>query len=221
MCEQKFRLTYPWDTNRYRPETVFALELGKDAFFLRVTVREKNPRRVETRPMHFVHMDSCVEWFVQFQPATCSWYFNFEVNANGAMYASFRKNREEYRELRVSELASMQIRAAVQEDFWEVSYQVPFSLIRAYIPDFTDCDRRGSSAGAGQTCMTAGASRTGQDRQGVKTIRANFYKCGDDTEYPHYGMWRPYLVSKPDFHRPDQFGEIRLACAFGYHRDEP
>ena len=47
MCEQKFRLTYPWDTNRYRPETVFALELGKGAFFLRVTVREKNPRRCE------------------------------------------------------------------------------------------------------------------------------------------------------------------------------
>jgi hypothetical protein len=218
MSGQTFRLTYPWDTNGYKPETVFTLRLGEDAFFLHVTVQEKNPRRVETRPMHFVHTDSCAEWFVQFQPATCAWYFNFEVNANGAMYASFRRNREEYRELRVPELSAMRIRAAVHEDFWEVSYRVPFSLIRAYIPDFTAVDRESENSSSNSSDGCAAAPPL---RPAFKVIRANFYKCGDETEYPHYGMWRPYPASKPDFHRPDTFGEIRMVREgeAGYQRE--
>ena len=39
-------------------------------------------------------------------------------------------------------------------------------------------------------------------------IRANFYKCGDKMQYQHYGMWNEYHVEKPDFHRPEYFGEI-------------
>ena len=224
MSGQTFTLSYPWDTNGYKPETVFTLRLGEDAFFLHVTVKEKNPRRVETRPMHFVHTDSCAEWFVQFQPRTCAWYFNFEVNANGAMYASFRKDRAQYRELTAEELETMHIRAAVHEDFWEVSYQVPFALIRAYIPEFTASDGAVGTNGDGGQDLQSGQGRqngqgwqNGQGREGLsassmpgKLIRANFYKCGDDTAYPHYGMWRPFQSDKPDFHRPEEFGEIWL-----------
>ena len=39
-------------------------------------------------------------------------------------------------------------------------------------------------------------------------IKGNFYKCGDDTEYPHFGMWSPVELPAPDFHRPEFFGEL-------------
>ena len=37
---------------------------------------------------------------------------------------------------------------------------------------------------------------------------ANFYKCGDETEVPHYGAWSPVETPSPDFHRPEFFGEL-------------
>ena len=40
--------------------------------------------------------------------------------------------------------------------------------------------------------------------------RANFYKCGDKTENPHFLAWSPVDVVEPDFHVPDFFGFIRF-----------
>jgi len=36
----------------------------------------------------------------------------------------------------------------------------------------------------------------------------NFYKCGDETEFKHYGMWNLIDNPKPDFHLPEYFGKI-------------
>lgn len=44
-----------------------------------------------------------------------------------------------------------------------------------------------------------------------RKIRANFYKCGDKTAYPHFLMWNEIDCEKPDFHRPECFGELVLA----------
>ena len=41
-------------------------------------------------------------------------------------------------------------------------------------------------------------------------IRANFYKCGDKTAHPHFLSWSPVSTEKPDFHRPEFFGELYL-----------
>ena len=43
-----------------------------------------------------------------------------------------------------------------------------------------------------------------------RTVRANFYKCGDDTAVPHYLSWNPIPIPKPNFHTPEHFGEIRF-----------
>ena len=40
------------------------------------------------------------------------------------------------------------------------------------------------------------------------TANANFYKCGDETQKPHYLSWNPVKTSKPDFHRPEYFGKL-------------
>ena len=40
------------------------------------------------------------------------------------------------------------------------------------------------------------------------TFRGNFYKCGDETAIPHYGMWNPVGTENADFHRPEYFGDF-------------
>ena len=44
-----------------------------------------------------------------------------------------------------------------------------------------------------------------------KTMRANFYKCGDKTPVLHYSTWNPVETEKPDYHRPEFFGKILLS----------
>ncbi len=41
-----------------------------------------------------------------------------------------------------------------------------------------------------------------------ETVRANFYKCGDNLSKPHYLTWSEIESPNPDFHRPDWFGSL-------------
>jgi hypothetical protein len=36
----------------------------------------------------------------------------------------------------------------------------------------------------------------------------NFYKCGDMTNEPHFVTWNPVKTEKPDYHRPEFFGNL-------------
>ena len=41
-----------------------------------------------------------------------------------------------------------------------------------------------------------------------RTVKANFYKCGDDTAVRHFLSWNPIPIPKPNFHTPEHFGDI-------------
>lgn len=41
-----------------------------------------------------------------------------------------------------------------------------------------------------------------------RSIKANFYKCGDDMPQKHYLSWHPIRIEKPNFHKPDHFGTL-------------
>ena len=41
--------------------------------------------------------------------------------------------------------------------------------------------------------------------------RMNSYKCGDLTVAPHFAVWNPIEVPKPDYHRPEFFGRLSLS----------
>lgn len=179
-----FTLTYPWDDNGYKPKVEYILSMDEAGFCMHMTIYEQNPRRVETEHQRDIYMDSCAEWFANFAPEICDRYFNFEVNANGAMHVAFRKDRYEGTMLTQEDIAALDIQAKISGDKWEVYYRVPFTLIKKYIPDY-------------------------RFEEGMQ-IRTNFYKCGDGTEFPHFGIWKEYPLLEPDFHRPEYFGEIKL-----------
>jgi hypothetical protein len=116
---------------------------------------------------------------------------NFETNCIGAMVASRRLGRaEEVTPLPAEEMALIKRRCTyprvpfAEKDGlfeWQVELQIPLSLIF-------------------------------RDRQPVfpQILKANFYKCADKTKQPHFLSWQPIRLPKPDFHRPEFFGEIVL-----------
>lgn len=63
---------------------------------------------------------------------------------------------------------------------WLLQYEVPFSLM--------------------ETCFCEIGN----------SLCANFYKCGDHTDHPHYACWNPLDVTNFSFHQPQYFGELIL-----------
>ncbi len=43
-----------------------------------------------------------------------------------------------------------------------------------------------------------------------RTIKANFFKCGDDMPERHYLSWNPIGTEKPNFHTPEYFGNLEF-----------
>jgi hypothetical protein len=44
------------------------------------------------------------------------------------------------------------------------------------------------------------------DFQEGRMIRGNFYKCGDETNTPHWGSWHTLGKNPVNFHQPETFG---------------
>ena len=185
MTTKEYTLSYPWDENGYKPYVNFQLSISEGAFHLHIVAHEKNPKRDETEHLHYVHRDSCVEWFVIFAPEHNNKYINFELNANGVLYAAFGKDRFTRTLLDLDDVKSMNIQSNLGEESWMIDFDVPFTLIQKYVPEF-------------------------QYNEEGTTILSNFYKCGDGTEFPHYGIWNPVELPKPDFHRPEFFGKVTI-----------
>ena len=41
-------------------------------------------------------------------------------------------------------------------------------------------------------------------------MTANFYKCGDKLQTPHFLSWNRIDLPSPNFHRPDFFGTLEF-----------
>ncbi len=168
--------------NDYKPRVDFNLTYSDKGFHIHFDVFETNPRATFTKNFSPVCEDSCVEWFVNFNPDICKRYFNFEVNPNGAMDLSFRISRDEYVDTTNDDIESLNIVTKINDDFWTVDYTVPFEFIKKYIENY-------------------------EFKIGT-VMKGNVYKCGDNTEFEHYGCWGMVDRDAPDFHTPQYFKEM-------------
>ena len=140
---------------------------------------EKDIRAEYTAPLSPVYQDSCLEFF--FMPEGGERYFNFEMNPNGCLYIELGHNRSDrFIQYRDDISDCFDINTAKTDDGWEVFYSIPLDFIRLFYPDF----------------------------EFIGSLRANIYKCGDMTKAKHYLSWNPVTSEKPDFHRPQDFGEM-------------
>lgn len=176
---------YSWGGD-YRPGCEAKLCLVKQkGFLLRMACRESNPKAVFFHRDDPVYLDSCMEFFINFKPQKPdSGYINFECNANGALlceYGTQRKNRSHLAD-RVADVPKPEV--FMDSARWGYELFIPLDLIFQVYGD--------SSFGTGDL------------------LKGNFYKCGDNTDPPHYGSWTKIISPAPNFHQPEFFGELEI-----------
>ena len=169
----------------YHPLCTFAAAHTGTHLYIDFLVRCNYLRAVNTEEQSPVCEDSCVEFFVQ--PKAGGEYWNLEFNCIGTVNASRRMSRTISTHLSSDEIA--QIRrypscgtrpfCEVEGLFtWNILVVIPFALL-------------------------------GIDKVEPGTImHGNFYKCAEKSSSPHFLSWSPIDTPKPDFHRPEFFGEI-------------
>ncbi len=172
----------------YKPLTEFNLIRSDKSIFIRFRVRGNLLKAVYSNDQSPVHEDSCVEFFCQI-PGN-AYYCNFEFNCIGTCSASRRKGRsEDVQQFSKAEMQTIKRLSSIgrrafnemQGNFeWELSVEIPFALIGF---DATNLPPK---------------------------LKANFYKCADDTDSPHFVSWNAISTEQPDFHRPEFFGEIEF-----------
>ncbi len=190
---------FPWaGKDAYRPESRFYLLYEKDflyALLLTAGAHEKHPRTEVKEEQGKVSEDSCLEFFLAYDPAQKN-YLNIETNAAATLHAGFGAGRGERLKEPAEALEGLRIypvskEAGLAVPFaydWGVLMVLPFALIRKYWPD---------SSAAGFLPGTE--------------MKGNFYKCGDLTPEAHFASCFEVKTPAPDFHRPEYFGPILLA----------
>lgn len=178
-----------WKEYPYRPDVRFRIAHTADAILLHFKVKEAGVRAKYGEDNGAVWTDSCVEFFSI--PAGDGVYYNIECNCIGTILIGAgpaRNNREhapaEVTQLvkRWSSLGNRPFEERVGETAWEVALVIPYGAFFKHRIEGLD----------------------------GKKVRANFYKCGDELQTPHFLSWNPIGVEKPDFHRPDFFGELEF-----------
>lgn len=151
-------------------------------------VRQETVRAVNSGNQSPVSQDSCVEAF--FQPENSGEYWNFEFNCIGAVNGSHRETRPCPTRFSDAEISSIRrLPSLGTEPFGERAFDSAWTLL-VEIP---------------LSLMGIDASRSAR-------LRANFYSCSSKASRPYYLSWNPIPTEKPDFHRPEYFGDIELAA---------
>ena len=174
-----------WEEYPYAPEVTFRIAHSDDALAVMFEVEEDHLRAVAMSAEENVWEDSCVEFFVE-NPAG-EGYFNFEVNCIGTMLAAKRISRTEANLFNAEQMDKIRCFG---------------SLAKAPI----------DSRGAGQKWWMVEVipfSLLGL-KSAPKSLRCNFYKCGDKCDRPHFLSWSPIDKPEPNFHCPEFFGEVIL-----------
>jgi len=180
---------YLWLDNGYRPSVDVRLGYSRTFLYARFRVGERRVRVKYTKFQDPVYKDSCVEFFIDVFPESRLGYVNFETNAAGTLLAAFGPDRFHRKPLWPEDLAGFDVSASIAGpldgehggESWTLEYRVPLALFHKLY---------------------------GQEVRPGQRAAANFYKCGDETEVPHYGAWSRVDTASPDFHRPEFFGEI-------------
>ena len=174
-----------WPEYSYAPKVSMRVAHSDASLAVMFEVEEDHVRAVTTEDNGPVWEDSCVEFFVA--DPVGEGYYNFEINCIGTLLAAHRRSRTDAEHFDAGRLSRVRRIASL-----------PHATI--------------DSCGAGQRWWLVEVIPF--DLLGLhgapRSLRANFYMCGDRCERPHFLSWAPITAPKPDFHRPEYFGEVVL-----------
>lgn len=180
--------TQNWESFTYAPDVKFRIAHDANTIYLKFYVAEEHILARQTETNSSTHRDSCVEFFID--PDQSGAYYNFEFNCIGTIHLAYgpdRSNREfidpELIEKSIfieSTLGYQPFEEQSGSFSWEITVAIPAEVF-ARTPNLSF--------------------------NGLKS-RANFYKCADDTQKPHYLTWAKVGTERPDFHRPEFFESL-------------
>lgn len=182
---------YLWLNNGYAPRVEARLCYSARNLYVFFKVFEPKIRVQFTEFQDPVYKDSCVEFFIDPFPEKQIGYINIETNAIGTRLIAFGPDRQNRTPISQEDLKGFEVASSVREfrdgyhgaEFWTLTYKLPLAV-------FEKC--YGARIAPG------------------RLAEGNCYKCGDETDIPHFGAWSPVLCAEPDFHRPEFFGTFRF-----------
>ncbi len=183
-------------SSSHRPRSTARVVHDGKHLFVGFEVADRFVRVVRTGYQENVCKDSCVEFFVA--PREGHGYFNFEVNAGGAMLLHYNPPQvgdgpRQWEALGEEWAREVEIRASLPQRVepehagpltWQVRVRIPIALFEAVV---------------GALGPISG-----------QTWRGNFYKIASESSHPHWASWHP-IGERLDFHQPDHFGHLYLA----------
>lgn len=204
--------TYP-----YQPEVRFRMAYTATALLLHYRVKEQAVLAQCLNDNEAIWTDSCVEFFCQ--PDEDGWYYNLECNCIGSLLLGCGPDRHHRERADAKILKEIQRWSSLghfaidkKEDSQEIEKDPENASLQREYPKggFPKTEENKSWEIAIILPFHCFFKHHIQSMDG-KIIRGNFYKCGDHLAVPHYLSWQPILTEKPDFHRPEFFGDISLS----------
>lgn len=175
---------YPWDTCGYRPQSGAFLGWDETGIHVWLYSLESSPRAEVGVFGGPVCHDSCLEFFFQPNPVRSGLYVNYECSPKPCVHLATGSSRYD-RKIPDKLPEGLEPSAKVIPGYgWSVHYTITAAWLK-------------ESFGIH---LTSGCR-----------MRGNFFKCGDLTENPHYGVWSPVdpqLHPNPDFHLSEYFSDL-------------
>lgn len=183
-CEHSLTIdTYKWTDNDYKPIVEVFLCHNNDKLKVKFIAYEKDIYIKSFEDNGRIWCDSCVEFFIRpFEDDER--YINFEINPVRAMIMSIGEDRNERKALVFDYKSQLNVKTDSHSGFWTVQFEISFDML----------------------------CKIFENKKRLKsgdTIYGNFYKCGDETPDPHFGMWNE-IDGPPNFHQSQYFGELIL-----------
>ena len=173
----------------YCPDVKFRMAWCPEGIVLHYRVNEQSVRAVYGEDNEPVWTDSCMECFIR--NVESNTYYNIECNCVGTLLIGLRGDDCGRCHMSPETMAQVKRWTSLgREPFGDRAEQTAWELVLV-IP---------------KTVFSKYPIRL---ERGGK-LRANFYKCGDDLPVPHFVSWNPINTEKPNFHRPECFGEVVL-----------
>lgn len=174
-----------WENFPYKPTCKVHIGWNEDYIYLLFKVEEKHTLAQETALHGNVSQDSCVEFFVSFDNRNT--YYNFEFNAIGSMHVCCRNCDG------TNKIAFTDKQLAAIETLTSFEKFTPLNVYNTHW----------------QLGIAIPATLFNKSDWYKNTIWANFYKCGDKLQEPHYLSWKSIVSPKPQFHVSHFFGALR------------
>lgn len=176
-----------WDSDPEKCHALFKLHYDADNILIEFNIVETF-LNAKKRPFNDeVHMDNCVEFFIQFDNDPN--YYNFEFNCLGSIKAAYgtdRHNRSFVTEEQLKKIEQGLKLTICSDEQNRISWRLSAQL------------------NADTFCFS-----NLQSLHGIG-CRVNATKCGDSLPQPHFLSWVKIETPEPDFHRPEYFRHLTL-----------